>query len=144
MDVKATIRWTDGYQFVARAGDSPAVVMDSSEGKSGPTPMEMLLMGVAGCTAIDVLSIMNKKRTSLSGLEVNITGEKAEDHPKRYTTIHLEYVLYGRGVSSKAVEQAIELSKSKYCSAMASLNALFEHSYRIVEAGGSQGRSKPA
>ena len=144
MDVKAKIRWTDGYQFVARAGDSPAVVMDSSEGKSGSTPMEMLLMGVAGCTAIDVLSIMRKKRTVLSGLEVNITGEKAEEHPKRYTRIHLEYVLYGRDVSSEAVEQAIDLSKSRYCSAMASLNALFEHSYRIVDASGSWGKSKPA
>ncbi len=132
MDLKAKIRWTEGFQFVARAGDSPAVVMDSSEGKSGPTPMEMLLIGVAGCTAIDILSIMKKKRTSISGLEVNITGERAEDHPKRYTRIRLEYVLYGQAISSKAIEHAIELSKSKYCSAMASLNASFEYSYRIV------------
>lgn len=133
MDVKASIRWTDGYQLVARAGESPAVVMDSSERKSGPTPMEMLLMGVAGCTAIDILYIMKKKRALLSGLEVNIAGERSEEHPKRYRKIHLQYVLYGRDLSSKAIERAIELSKSKYCSAMASLNASFEHSYRIAE-----------
>jgi putative redox protein len=137
MGMKATIRWTDGYQFVARAGDSPAVVMDSSEGKSGPSPMEMLLIGVAGCTAMDVLSIMKKKRTLVSGLEVIITGETAEEHPKRYTKIHLEYVLHGRDVSAKALEQAIALSKSKYCSAMASLNAAIEHSYSIAEVEGS-------
>ena len=143
MDVKARIRWTEGYQFIARAGESPAVVMDSSEGKSGPTPMEMLLMGVAGCTAIDVASIMKKKRTALSGLEVNITGSQADEHPRRYTRIHVEYVLYGRDLSTKATEQAIELSKSKYCSAMASLNALFDHSYRIVEDTRPERRSEP-
>ncbi len=138
MGVKAKVRWTEAYQFVARAGNGPSVVMDSSEGKSGPAPMEMLLMGVAGCTAMDVLSIMQKKRAILSGLEVNITGEAAEEHPKRYTKIHLEYVLYGRDISSKATEKAIELSRSKYCSAMASLNASLEYSYRIVEAACSQ------
>jgi putative redox protein len=132
MTIKAKIRWTEGFQFVARAGDGPGVVMDSSAGKSGPTPMELLLMGVGGCTAIDVVSIMNKKRAILTGFEVVISGEQAEDHPRRYTRIHIEYVLYGKDIPPKSVEQAIKLSETKYCSAMASLNAGVEHSYRIV------------
>ena len=99
--------------------------------------MELLLMGVAGCTAIDVLSIMKKRRSLVLGLEVIITGKTAEEHPKRYTKIHLEYLFYGRNVSAKTLEQAIALSISKYCSAMASLNATIEHSYRIAEVGDS-------
>jgi putative redox protein len=134
--VKAQIKWTDGFQFIARAAHGPAVVMDSSEGNSGPTPMELILMALGGCTAIDIVSIMKKKRAKMTGFEVYINGEQAEDYPKRYTKIHLEYVLYGKNVVPKAVEQAIELSERKYCSAMASLNASFEHSYRIVEDGG--------
>jgi putative redox protein len=135
MAIKAQVRWTDGYQFVARTGDGPAIVIDSTEGKSGPTPMGLLLMSVAGCTAIDVVSIMKKKRTKMTGFEVVISGDMAEDHPKRYSKISIEYVLHGTGISPKSVEQAIKLSHTKYCSAMASLNALFEHSYRIVEGG---------
>jgi putative redox protein len=136
MLIRAQVRWTDGYQFVARTGDGPALVMDTSEGKSGPTPMGLLLIGVAGCTAIDVVSIMKKKRAKMTGFEVVISGDMAEDYPKRYTKIHIEYVLHGRGISPKSVEQAIKLSHTKYCSAMASLNALFEHSYRIAEEAG--------
>ena len=90
MTIKAQLKWTDGLQFVARAGNSPAVVLDSSEGGSGPSPMEMVLIGVAGCTAIDVILIMQKKRTAIADFQVNITGQRAEEDPKRYTTIQIE------------------------------------------------------
>ena len=85
MAVKAKLKWTDGLQFVARAGDSPAVLLDNHEGGSGSTPMEMVLMGAAGCTAMDVISIMKKKRVPIDRFEVTIEGDQAEDHPKRYT-----------------------------------------------------------
>ena len=133
MTVKAQIKWTNGMQFIARAGKGPAVVLDSSEGGSGPSPMEMVLMGVAGCSAIDVIMIMGKKRAQVTDFMVNITGERAEEYPKRYTVVHIEFVLHGKGIKPKAVEQAIQLSETKYCGAMASLNADFNTTFRIVE-----------
>jgi len=133
MAIQAQLKWTDESQFIARAGNGPAVVVDSHEGGSGPSPMELVLIGVAGCTAIDVISIMKKKRVNFADFQVNITGEHAEKHPKRYTNIHIEYIFHGKGLKPKALEQAIQLSETKFCSAMASLNAEFEHSYRIVE-----------
>ena len=133
MTVEAQIKWTNGMQFVARAGNGPAVVLDSGEGGSGPSPMEMVLIGVAGCSAIDVIMIMEKKRAQVTDFLVNITGERAAEYPKSYTDIHLEFVFHGKGIKPKAVEQAIQLSTTKYCGAMASLNAQFETSYRIVD-----------
>lgn len=135
MPVQVQLKWTDGLQFVARAGDGPSVVMDSHEGGSGASPMELVLMGVAGCTAIDVVRIMKKKRANLTAFEICIAGERADEYPRRYTAIHIEYVLYGTGLKPKAIEQAIQLSEHKYCSATASLNAEITHSYRIVDAG---------
>jgi putative redox protein len=120
-------------QFVARAGDGPGVVLDSSDGGSGPSPMELVLIGVAGCTAIDVIMIMQKKRVHIIDFKVNISGERADEHPKRYTKIHIEYVLSGRDIKPNAVEQAIQLSEEKYCSASASLNAEIGSSYKIIE-----------
>ena len=135
MTINAQLNWTDGMQFVARAGNGPAVVLDSSDGGSGPSPMELVLIGVAGCTAIDVIMIMQKKRADIIGFKVNISGERADEHPKRYTNIHIEYVLYGRNLKPNAVEQAIQLSEEKYCSASASLNADIDSSYNIIETG---------
>ena len=133
MTVKAQIKWTDGMQFVARAGKGPAVVLDSGDGGSGPSPMEMVLIGVAGCSAIDVISIMEKKRARVTAFQVNITGERAEEYPKRYTDIQIEFVMWGKEIKPKALEQAIQLSETKYCGAMASLNADFKTTYRIIE-----------
>lgn len=133
MTVTAQINWTDGMQFVARAGKGPAVVLDSGVGGSGPSPMEMVLIGVAGCSAIDVISIMEKKRARVTAFQVNITGERAEEYPKRYTDIHIEFVMWGKEIKPKALEQAIRLSETKYCGAMASLNADFKTTYRIVD-----------
>ncbi len=131
MSIKAKLKWTDGLQFVARAGDSPAVMLDNHEGGSGSAPMEMVLMGAAGCTAMDVISIMKKKRAPVDRFEVTIEGDQAEDHPKRYTNIRLMFTFFGNGIKPKAVERAIDLSQSKYCSVMASLNADVEYAYEI-------------
>ncbi len=138
MTISAQLNWTDGMQFVARAGDGPAVVLDSSDGGSGPSPMELVLIGVAGCTAIDVIMIMQKKRADVIDFQVNISGERADDHPKRYTKIHVEYVLSGRDIKPNAVEQAIQLSEEKYCGASASLNADIDSSYNIIETGSTE------
>jgi putative redox protein len=132
MTIKAKLEWKEQMQFVGQAGDGPRVLLDSPDGGTGPTPMEMVLMGVAGCTAIDVIHIMKRRRAKVTGFQVNITGERAEDHPKRYTRILIEYVLEGTGITSKDVERAIKLSTTKYCSATASMNAQVETSYRIL------------
>jgi putative redox protein len=131
MAVKANLKWTDGLQFVARAGDSPAVVLDNHDGGGGPTPMEMVLMGAAGCTAMDVISILGKKRQPVERFEITIDGDQAEDFPRRYTAIRVKYTLFGRGIKPEAVQQAIDLSLSKYCSATASLSAGVTYEFEI-------------
>jgi len=131
MNVQAQVTWIRDLQFVARPEGGPAVVMDSPDGGSGAGPMQLLLMGTAGCTAMDVITILKKKRLAVTGFQVNISGTRGEDYPRPYTHIHLEYVVCGTGIKPADVEKAIALSESKYCGAMASLNARITHSHRI-------------
>jgi putative redox protein len=131
MAIQMKLNWTESMQFVARSENGPAIVIDSKDGGSGPTPMELLLAGIAGCTGIDIVLILQKKRLELNKLEINISGKQAGKYPKRFTDIHIEYFLAGKNIPFKAVEQAIKLSEEKYCSALASFNAKFSHSYRI-------------
>ncbi len=133
MEMQAQLQWIDGWQFVGRAGDGPAIVIDGHKPRGGPSPMELVLMGVAGCTAVDVVLVMEKKRVNVTDFQINISGTRADEHPKRYTHIQIEYVLTGTGIRERDVERAIQLSEEKYCSAIGSLNATFEHSYRIVD-----------
>lgn len=137
----AKVTWVGpGLRLVGEASSGPAIVVDhvlagEDRPQAGPTPMELLLIGLAGCTAMDVVSILQKKREPLSGLEVEVTAERSDEHPRVYTRAHLEYVVRGRGISPRAVERAIELSQTKYCSAAAMLGkvATITTSYRIVE-----------
>ena len=133
MITQAQANWTDGLQFVARANNGPAVVLDNPEGGGGATPMELLLISVAGCTGMDVVSIMKKKRANMTHFQVNISGDRADDHPMRYNHIRIEYVVSGKGIKPQDMERSIELSVTKYCGAIASVNATVEHSYRIIE-----------
>ena len=134
MVIEAQLRWTQGMQFVARTNGGPAVVIDSSESGGGASPMELVLMGTAGCTAVDVISILKKKRMQVSGFTVNVLGTRGDAHPRRYTDIHIEFVVTGTDINPKGVQQAIDLSATKYCGAMASLNARFTHTFRIEAA----------
>ena len=131
MTIQAQVKWIDDLQFVARAGSGPAVVMDTSDSGGGAGPMELMLMGTAGCTAMDVMTILKKKRMNVTGFKINMSGERAEEYPRRYTDIHIEYVVHGTDVNTNGVKQAIDLSEKKYCGAMASLNARITHSFRI-------------
>ena len=131
MTIQAQVKWIDNLQFVARAGGGPAVVMDTSDSGGGAGPMELMLMGTAGCTAMDVISILKKKRLNVTGFKINISGERAEDYPKRFTDISIEYVVHGTDLKPEGVQQAIDLSEKKYCGAMASLNARISHAFRI-------------
>ncbi len=121
--VQARLEWIEGLRFVAHAGSGHGVVLDSPSraGQLGCGPMEMVLMGVAGCTAMDVVSILEKMRQPLAGLEVALDGSRAESHPKRFTALEFVYTLRGRGLSREKAERAVELSHSTYCSALASL-----------------------
>lgn len=138
MAKEATVRWVSGMQFVGESGSGHAMVLDAPAPggrNTGPSPMELLLVGLAGCTAIDVVNILSKKRQPFHGVEVRVNGVQRDEPPNHYTDIHLEYVVYGKGVSEKAVEQAIALSEEKYCSAAAMMNkvANITTSFRIVE-----------
>jgi putative redox protein len=133
MAVQAQLKWTEGMQFIGRIGDGSAMVLDNPEGGSGPSPMQLVLMGVAGCTAMDVVFILRKKRLHLTDFTINISGKRTDTHPKRYESIRIEYLLKGKDLKPKAVEQAITLSQEKYCSATASLNADLTHTYKIID-----------
>lgn len=138
-DIKAT--WIGpGMRMLADIEGGPSIVLDSSHSDygthSGPTPMEVVLMGLAGCTAMDIVSVMGKKRQPMTSLQVKVSYEQSPTHPKIYTKIHLQYIAYGEGISEKALEHAIELSESTYCSVNAMLNKAAEitTSYTIVAA----------
>ncbi len=105
--------------------------MDSPDSGSGASPMALMLMGTAGCTAIDVISILKKKRMAVTGFKLNVSGTRSEKHPQRYTDIHIEYVICGTDIKPEGVRKAIDLSETKYCGAMASLNARITSSFRI-------------
>ncbi len=147
----AQVTWVGpGLRLVGKAGEGPSIIVDHLQAgetrpQSGPTPMELLLIGLAGCTAMDVLSILEKKRQPFRGLRVRVEAERAEEHPQVYTQIHLEYIVSGDGVDPAAVERAIHLSETKYCSAAAMLGAVarITTSYRIVagqEEAGAEGK----
>ncbi len=137
MSVVAKVTWVEDKRFVGSASSGHAVVLDAGTEKQAPSPMELLLIGMAGCTAYDVMAILQKKRQAVTGLEVNARAERAEEPPRVYTAIDVEYVVRGRGIKPKAVEDAIKLSEEKYCSAAAMMGktAQITSSYRIVEDG---------
>ena len=128
------VKWLEKLQFVGIDATKHSVVM-SGQGKEdgvGMSPSQLLLVALGGCTAYDVVNILTKKRQQLTGLEVEVTGEQEPDPPWTYRRIHLSYRLRGRGLSEKAVQDAIELSKNKYCSVGATLEAAAEITYDYV------------
>lgn len=139
MTVEAKVNLINEMQFDGRATSGHTLTMDAEKALGGQNkgfrPMELLLVGFGGCTGMDVISILRKKRQNITGLEMNLKGERAETHPHVYTDVHIEYVVKGKGVESQAVERAISLSLEKYCSVGATLakTGRITSSYRIVE-----------
>ena len=135
----AQVTWVDGMQFVGESGSGHGIVLDGRENvggrDTGPRPLELILIGLAGCTAMDVKFILQRKRQQVTGVQVKAEAERAEEHPKVYTSIKLEYVVRGRNLSEKAVVDSIELSEQKYCSASAMLarTADISYTYQIVQ-----------
>lgn len=126
--IEAKAIWTDNERFVGDASSGHAMVMDAGEVKTASTPMELVLAALCGCTASDVVGILRKKREPFTGLEVTAQAERAGDFPKVFTAIKLTYRVRGK-VTPKAVEDAVRLSKEKYCSVSAMLEktAKIEH-----------------
>ncbi len=137
---KAFVKQLSGITFAGRTEQTNHWVMwDGPEAFGGSNaairPKELLLLSLAGCTASDVIAILQKKRVKLDSFEMNITAEETEEHPKVYKSINLEYVFYGKNVREKDVERAIELSQDKYCGVTEMLRHAVNitHSYKIVD-----------
>ena len=137
---EATVTLIKDMQFLAETESGHTVTLDAKPEvgghDTGPRPVELLIVGTAGCTAMDVISILRKMRQDVTGLQVRVVGERAEEHPKKITAIHIAYTVTGRGLDEQKVQQAINLSETKYCPAMASLRpgAPITSEYVIVEA----------
>ncbi len=137
--VEAKVTLVKDMQFSGSATSGHSLTMDADDSfgghNAGFRPMELLLVGFGGCTGMDVISILRKKRQPVTGLEINVRGERSDDHPRIYKEIHIEYVVKGKDVGKEAVERAIALTLDKYCSVGAMLvkASRITHSYRIVE-----------
>jgi putative redox protein len=137
--VEAKVILVKDMQFAGKATSGHTLTMDADDEAGGKNagfrPMELLLVGFGGCSGMDVISILRKKRQQVTGLEINVKGEKADSYPKIYKEVHIEYVVKGKGVEKEAVERAIALSLEKYCSVGATLAkaGTITHSYKIVE-----------
>lgn len=137
--LEAKVKYVDGLQFVGEATSGHAIVMDGDPkfgGRdTGIRPTELLLVGLGGCSGMDVVSILKKKKQDIKGLEIDIKGKKAESYPQKFTTITIEFIVSGRNLSEEAVKRAVDLSMEKYCSVKATLEgcANITFSYRIIE-----------
>ncbi len=143
--MKARVKWVEAMTFVGESGSGHSVVMDGaaeSGGRDlGVRPMEMLLLGMGGCTAFDVVLILRKARQQVSDCVLDIEAERADTDPKVFTRIHVHFAVTGHGLSDKQVARAVELSAEKYCSAsiMLGKTATITHDYEIVDSGSGAG-----
>ena len=134
--ISAKVLWTDNERYVAEATSRHAIVMDTAKEKTANTPMELVLIALCGCTASDVVGILRKKREPFTSLEVSAEGQRAEGYPAVYNEIKLTYRVGGK-VSRKAMEDAVRLSKEKYCSVSAMLGKTAKITINIEYKGAS-------
>ena len=123
----------EGRQFVAESGSGHALVIDTKDGNTGPTPVELVVLAAGGCTAFDIIGILRKKRQQVTGYEVVVSAEQQEEYPRVFTKLKIHHILRGQ-IDPEAVERAIHLSETKYCSVGAILarSAPIEVSYEII------------
>ena len=139
MNMNARIQWVNGLCLVGESGSGHSVVMDGSEEfggrNTGTRPMEMVLLGLGGCTAMDVLSILNKSHQPISDCVIEITATRAETVPKVFTVIHLHFIVTGQQLKEKLVKRAVDLSAQKYCSVSKMLEntVTMSHDYSLVD-----------
>jgi putative redox protein len=136
--MKATVKWLDNMSFVGESGSGHSVVMDGAPEDGGRNlgvrPMEMVLLGMGGCTAFDVVLILKRARQDIVDCQVELEAERASDIPRVFTKIHVHYIIKGRDLNDKQVARAVSLSAEKYCSVSLMLAAVAEisHDYEIV------------
>jgi len=134
--VKATVRFVSEDLFVGVTPSGHAMVLDTdSQRSSAPSPVELLLVALGSCTATDVASILSKKRQHVSSYVVEVSGQRREEYPRKYTSMKVHHIVTGRSISPKAVAHAIELSETKYCSVAATLRPSVEiqTTFEIIE-----------
>lgn len=138
--MQATVKWVDGAMFLGESGSGHTVVMDGPPDHGGrnlgPRPMEMLLLGVGGCSSYDVMNMLQKSRQQVVDCRVEIEAERADAVPAVFTRIHLHFVVTGKALKEKQVQRAVELSAEKYCSASIMLGAAgvaMSHSFEVQE-----------
>jgi putative redox protein len=137
--MKCRVKWLDHMSFVGESGSGHSVVMDGAPEAGGRDlgirPLEMMLLGLGGCTAFDVVSILQKSRQKMIDCEVEIEAERADSIPKVFTKIHMHFIVRGKGLDSSRVSKAVSLSADKYCSASRMLEKTAEitHDFEIIE-----------
>ena len=134
-----SVNWVDGMLMVGKSHSGHSITMDGPPEIGGENlgvrPMEMLLLGVAGCTMIDVVTTLKKMRQDLTNCETKLSAERADEHPKVFTDIHIQFIVKGQDLDPKKVEKAITLSAEKYCSASIMLGetATITHDFEVIE-----------
>jgi putative redox protein len=137
--MKATVKWLDHMSFVGESGSGHSVVMDGAPDVGGRNmgvrPMEMVLLGLGGCTSFDLVLILQRQRQAVADVQVEIEAERATKAPKVFTKIHVHYIVEGRELDSKKVERAVNMTAEKYCSVSIMLSASVEitHDFEIIE-----------
>lgn len=134
--MKAHVKWVGGDRFLGTSDSGHTMVLDTNGGETAPSPMESLLISLASCSSVDVVSILQKARQAISGCEVEVDASRVDTIPKRFDKIHLHFVVTGKEVSPKQVEKAVKLSADKYCSIAMMINQVVEvtHDFTIVDA----------
>jgi putative redox protein len=136
MSTTAKITWVDGALLVAEGGSGHTLTMDGAAdvgGRNlGSRPMEVMLIGMGGCTAVDVVSMLKKQRQDIEGVEVSLVAERADDYPKVYTEVKVVYSVRGRKLNRSLIERAVSLSDEKYCSATAMFKKTAKVTHEVV------------
>ena len=132
--MQARVKWVEGLTFLGESSSGHQIVMDGNAGDKAPSPMEIVLMAAGGCSAIDVVSILQKGRHDVADCEVKLTSERREEAPRLFTHINLHFIVSGKGLSDQAVTRAVALSAEKYCSVALMLGKSVEitHSHEVV------------
>ncbi len=137
--MKAVVKWLDNMTFIGESGSGHSIVMDgppeSGGANLGVRPMEMVLLGMGGCTAFDVVLILKKARQQITDCHVELSAERATEVPKVFTKIHAHYVVKGKDLDEKRVAKAVELTANKYCSVsiMLSSSVAITHDYEVIK-----------
>ncbi|HCA3582101.1 TPA: OsmC family protein [Salmonella enterica subsp. enterica serovar Ball] len=134
--MQARVKWVEGLTFLGESSSGHQILMDGNSGDKAPSPMEMVLMAAGGCSAIDVVSILQKGRQNVTNCEVKLTSERREDAPRLFTRINLHFIVTGNDLKEAAVARAVDLSAEKYCSVALMLEKAVNitHSYEVIAA----------